>query len=257
VKASGAQTGGSFGLVEVSTPQGSGPPPHVHEDEAFYVLEGGYEMTVGNDRFDAREGCFIFAPRRVPHGYVVRAAPARHLVRIPQRMGDVLSRRGPGDGRRGSRSGNVRGVGEGARRHVARPAACSVSAVAMTERPGITGSDVRCIDSAAPNAPGERPSLAAAKCSRSRPWSRYSRACWWNLQDRHLGAEAFQHGLGLGTANASDGTSIGSGATADKGKRGVPSDAEPGGQAGCYPAADRGRLGSSGSAGQPPRQGQA
>lgn len=25
VKASGAQTGGSFGLVEVSTPQGSGP----------------------------------------------------------------------------------------------------------------------------------------------------------------------------------------------------------------------------------------
>jgi hypothetical protein len=34
---------------------------------------------VGNDRFDAREGFFIFAPRRVPHGYVVRAAPARHL----------------------------------------------------------------------------------------------------------------------------------------------------------------------------------
>ena len=81
VKASGAQTGGSFGLVEVSTPQGSGPPPHVHEreDEAFYVLEGSYEVTVGNDRFDAREGFFIFAPRGIPHGYVVRAAPARHL----------------------------------------------------------------------------------------------------------------------------------------------------------------------------------
>jgi quercetin dioxygenase-like cupin family protein len=81
VKAAGAQTGGSFGLVEVSTPQGSGPPPHVHEreDEAFYVLEGSYEVTVGNDRFDAREGFFIFAPRGIPHGYVVRAAPARHL----------------------------------------------------------------------------------------------------------------------------------------------------------------------------------
>jgi quercetin dioxygenase-like cupin family protein len=81
VKASGAQTGGLFGLVEVSTPQGSGPPPHVHEreDEAFYVLEGSYQVTVGNDRFDAREGFFVFAPRRVPHGYVVRAAPARHL----------------------------------------------------------------------------------------------------------------------------------------------------------------------------------
>jgi quercetin dioxygenase-like cupin family protein len=81
MKAPGAQTGGLFGLVEVSTPQGSGPPPHVHEreDEAFYVLEGSYEVTVGDDRFDAREGGFIFAPRAVPHGYVVRAAPARHL----------------------------------------------------------------------------------------------------------------------------------------------------------------------------------
>ena len=81
LKASGAQTGGLFGLVEVSTPQGSGPPPHVHEreDEAFYVLEGTYEVTVGNDRFDAGKGCFIFAPRRIPHGYVVSAAPARHL----------------------------------------------------------------------------------------------------------------------------------------------------------------------------------
>jgi quercetin dioxygenase-like cupin family protein len=131
MKASGAQTGGLFGLVEVSTPQGSGPPPHVHEreDEAFYVLEGSYEVTVGNDRFDAREGWFIFVPRGVPHGYVVRAAPARHLgFRIPQRMGDVLPRRGPGDGRSGSGSGHARGVGEGARRHVARPAACSVSA---------------------------------------------------------------------------------------------------------------------------------
>lgn len=81
VKAHGAHTGGLFGLVEVSTPQGSGPPPHVHEreDEAFYVLEGSYGVTMGNDRFNARAGWFIFAPRGVPHGYVVTAAPARHL----------------------------------------------------------------------------------------------------------------------------------------------------------------------------------
>jgi quercetin dioxygenase-like cupin family protein len=132
VKAAGAQTGGLFGLVEVSTPQGSGPPPHVHEreDEAFYVLEGSYEVTVGNDRFDAREGCFIFAPRGVPHGYVVRAAPARHLGFVfPSGWGDVLPRRGPGDGHSGSGSSHARGVGKAARRHVARPAAYSVSAV--------------------------------------------------------------------------------------------------------------------------------
>lgn len=63
VKASGAQTGGLFGLVEVST---------------------------------------------------------------SERMGDLLPRCGPGDGRSGSGSSGGRGVGEGARRHVARPAACSV-----------------------------------------------------------------------------------------------------------------------------------
>jgi quercetin dioxygenase-like cupin family protein len=81
LKASGAHTGGLFGLVEVSTPQGSGPPPHVHEreDEAFYVLEGSFEVTVGNDRFHVQQECFIFAPRGVPHGYVVSAGPARHL----------------------------------------------------------------------------------------------------------------------------------------------------------------------------------
>ena len=124
--------------MEVSTPQGSGPRPHVHEreDEALYVLEGSHEVTVGNDRFDAREGHFIFAPRGIPHGYVVRAAPARHLGFVfPSGWADVLPRYGPGDGRRGSGSSGVRRVGEGARRHVARPAACSVSAVGMTAPP--------------------------------------------------------------------------------------------------------------------------
>jgi hypothetical protein len=67
--------------VEVSTPQGSGPPPHVHEreDELFYVLEGMYEVTVGEEGFEAEGGSMNFAPRGIPHAYVVRAGPARHL----------------------------------------------------------------------------------------------------------------------------------------------------------------------------------
>jgi hypothetical protein len=55
------------------------------------------------------------------------------------RMGDVLPRRGPGDGQSSSRSSHARGVGEGARRHVARPAACSVSSVGMTARVDLNG----------------------------------------------------------------------------------------------------------------------
>ena len=48
VKASGADTGGAFALIEVLVPPQSGPPPHVHsrEDEAFYVLEGEFEVHV-------------------------------------------------------------------------------------------------------------------------------------------------------------------------------------------------------------------
>jgi quercetin dioxygenase-like cupin family protein len=32
------------------------------------VLEGRYEVTVGDERFEAADGTFIFAPRNVPHG---------------------------------------------------------------------------------------------------------------------------------------------------------------------------------------------
>ena len=48
VKASGEDTGGGFALIEVLVPSQSGPPPHIHrrEDEAFYVLEGEFEVHI-------------------------------------------------------------------------------------------------------------------------------------------------------------------------------------------------------------------
>ena len=41
LKATGATTGGGYGLLESSIPPGFSPPMHVHhrEDESFYVLE--------------------------------------------------------------------------------------------------------------------------------------------------------------------------------------------------------------------------
>jgi hypothetical protein len=80
LKASGDQTGGSFGLVEVSTPEGSGPPPHVHEreDELFYVLEGTYEVTVGGElRGGGRLG--HLRSTKDPARVRCEAGPARHL----------------------------------------------------------------------------------------------------------------------------------------------------------------------------------
>ena len=49
VKISGADTGGEYGLLEVTVRAGEGSPWHVHpdEDEWFYVLEGEFTIYVG------------------------------------------------------------------------------------------------------------------------------------------------------------------------------------------------------------------
>jgi quercetin dioxygenase-like cupin family protein len=61
VKASGADTAGAFALIEVLVPPQSGPPPHVHsrEDEAFYILEGEFEVYMDEQRLTAGPGDWI------------------------------------------------------------------------------------------------------------------------------------------------------------------------------------------------------
>lgn len=80
----GEHTGGLFSLLETRTPKGSGPPAHVHEreDEAFYILEGEVEVTIGEETTTATPGTFVFAPRGVPHKYVATQGPARHLTLV-------------------------------------------------------------------------------------------------------------------------------------------------------------------------------
>lgn len=82
VKAAGAETGDAFSQIETDDPRGSGPPLHLHhnEDETFYVLDGEVTFLVGDERVDVAAGDFLFAPRDVPHAYVVRSERARMLV---------------------------------------------------------------------------------------------------------------------------------------------------------------------------------
>ena len=85
VKATSAQTGGAFGLIEHLGPVGSGSPYHVHraEDETFYVLEGELEFHSEGKRFVGRAGACVFLPRDVPHGFrVVGSAPSRFLILV-------------------------------------------------------------------------------------------------------------------------------------------------------------------------------
>jgi quercetin dioxygenase-like cupin family protein len=57
-------TNGAFFLVEATLAPGTEPPPHVHsgEDELFYVLEGEFEVYVGEKAFNVKAGNACFFP---------------------------------------------------------------------------------------------------------------------------------------------------------------------------------------------------
>ncbi len=70
--AGGSRTDGQLIFGEAKLPpRTSGPSLHVHEreDEATYVIEGTLTFVIGDRRFDARPGSFVWAPRGVPHTF--------------------------------------------------------------------------------------------------------------------------------------------------------------------------------------------
>jgi mannose-6-phosphate isomerase-like protein (cupin superfamily) len=79
----GRRTDASFTLLSSSMPAGSGPPPHIHddEDELFYVLEGRLRVTCGDDEWVVGAGGCAYLPRGVMHQPRVEGdEPARALV---------------------------------------------------------------------------------------------------------------------------------------------------------------------------------
>ena len=72
IKASAHTTGGSLTLMEIQCAPGGGPPPHIHirEDEALYVLDGEFEILIGEHLRSCGPGTFAF----IPHGTVHRFA---------------------------------------------------------------------------------------------------------------------------------------------------------------------------------------
>src|SRR4029079_13903123 len=61
IKASGRETGGAFCLIEVTVPPQSGPPPHVHqrEDEAFYIVDGEFKVSIDGKVLTAGPGSWV------------------------------------------------------------------------------------------------------------------------------------------------------------------------------------------------------
>lgn len=82
-KVVGADTKGAFAMSEVTANPGFGPPPHTHqrEDEAFYILEGLFEISYEGRTLTARPGSLVYLPKGRPHQHqAVGTAPARVLA---------------------------------------------------------------------------------------------------------------------------------------------------------------------------------
>ena len=69
-------------MIEQVTPPGWGPPRHIHsrEDEIFYILDGSYELHVGDERRTVSAGASAILPRNIPHGFRNVASKPSRLV---------------------------------------------------------------------------------------------------------------------------------------------------------------------------------
>jgi mannose-6-phosphate isomerase-like protein (cupin superfamily) len=64
-------TGGAISVLLGWHKPGEGPPDHCHfdRDEMFFIVEGTYEVTVGDQTATIGSGAIVFIPRNVVHRF--------------------------------------------------------------------------------------------------------------------------------------------------------------------------------------------
>jgi quercetin dioxygenase-like cupin family protein len=80
-KATAAETGGAFIMLEDRMDRGKTTPLHTHpnEDEAIYVLEGELLVDIEGEQHRVGPGGLFVAPRGVPHAFMVTSETAHVL----------------------------------------------------------------------------------------------------------------------------------------------------------------------------------
>jgi quercetin dioxygenase-like cupin family protein len=82
-KATSAETGGAYTVIENISLPGNGPPTHLHEneDESIYVIDGEFEILLGARTLRAKPGAFVFVPKRTVHRFrCIGDGPGKVLV---------------------------------------------------------------------------------------------------------------------------------------------------------------------------------
>lgn len=76
-------TDGSFTLTEFSG-AGCGPwtVPHLHRgfEESFFILDGAFSFTIGEEVTEATAGMYLLVPRETKHGITAAAGGGRFLT---------------------------------------------------------------------------------------------------------------------------------------------------------------------------------
>lgn len=100
--AGGLDVARGFTLAEFSgTQAGPWTVPHLHRgfEESFFVLDGGFVFTLGDEDHDATPGMYILVPRDTPHTIAAAEGGGRLLtLMVPGGLEDMffeLSEMGP------------------------------------------------------------------------------------------------------------------------------------------------------------------
>lgn len=82
-KLTSVDTDGYYALVELTDTAGAGAPLHSHPwEETFYVLEGEFEMLIGNQSQICSVGSIAHVPADAVHGFKILSPVGRALALI-------------------------------------------------------------------------------------------------------------------------------------------------------------------------------
>ncbi len=96
LRASAADTGGAFEVIEYT---GTAiPPPHVHKehDEVFFIMSGTFQFVLGQDTVEASQGAVVLVPRGWRHGFTIEPGSTALFLTIPAGLEGFFKELGTG-----------------------------------------------------------------------------------------------------------------------------------------------------------------